>query len=71
MRVNENEDGENPEGQINTIFENQLKLKDVSVSRYRRLGKMFNGRINPRPILVSFDTIEKDKTSWNKNIFES
>ena len=59
MGVSENENGENPEGQIRTIFENQLELKDVGVSRCRRLGKKFNGRINPRPILVSFETVEK------------
>ena len=39
MGVNENENGENPEGQIIIIFENQLELKDVGVSRCRRLGK--------------------------------
>lgn len=59
MGVSENENGENLEGQIRTIFENQLEMKDVGVLRCRRLGKKFNGRTNPRPILVSFETVEK------------
>ena len=47
---------------INSLLENKLDLQDTGVSSCRRLGTPRKNSSNPRPVLVVFDTVEKERT---------
>ena len=52
------EDSERTETLVSDLFENRLSLSNVSVHKVTRLGKKNGERKSPRPVLVTFESIE-------------
>ena len=61
------ESEETADSQIMNLFKSKLELCDAGVANCRRLGKKIHGRSHPRPILVTFTSVEKKREALNKS----
>ena len=60
------ESEESTQGMVSTLLKNKLKLEGIEVVSSRRIGKAGLPRRNPRPILVSLNSV-KDKRTIMQN----
>ncbi|XP_065681445.1 uncharacterized protein LOC136095126 [Hydra vulgaris] len=66
LRENERETWQNTEQKLQTIFNEQLQLKNIVIERAHRIGKVYNNMDTPRTVILKLLNY-KDKELILKN----